>query len=629
MGKSSWVRKLKVSNEVGFIMLQETQFQSLEGVDVSRLWGSGEFEFEYVDATGRSGGLISIWNPKVFVKTSIFKSRSMLVVSGYMKHDGQKVSYVNVYCPQKLVDKRVVWDAIKAIDMDDNGYWIVAGDFNSVRDRSDRRNSKFKEADTKEFNEFLEDAGLYEYSLRGRKFTFLAGNKLSRIDRVFVCWTFFNKWPNAEYRVLDRDESDHCPLLLKIESRNFGPKPFRFFNSWLSREGLDQVVEDALSSSNFDGAPDVKLLSKFRKLRSSIQDWHKDQLDIEVEEEIGLKDEIVEIELLMENRDLTEEEGWVLEEATKRLKELEAYKVRDLEQKARVKWAKEGDENSRFFHGIINARRVSNSIPGLSINGEWVKKPKEIKREVHQFFKEKFVEEIKDRPSLLVYGLKTLDSEAADGLVAPFLEKEIKDAVFECGSDKAPGPNGFNFRFIKKFWSLFSGDFLDIFNNFAETGVISRGVGSSFITLVPKVNDPVDLGEYRPINLIGVVSKVISKVLANRLKKVIDSLISETQSAFVAGRYILDGPLIISEVLSFARRCGKELFMFKIDFAKAYDNVNWAFVILVMRQMNFPEIWCNWTKGVLESARSSVLVNGSPTFEFSCEKGMRQGYQWS
>ncbi|KAJ0814615.1 putative RNA-directed DNA polymerase [Helianthus annuus] len=104
-----------------------------------------------------------------------------------------------------------------------------------------------------------------------------------------------------------------------------------------------------------------------------------------------------------------------------------------------------------------------------------------------------------------------------------------------------------------------------------------------------------------------------------------DSVINETQSAFVAGRYILDGPLVISEVLSWAKRSGKELFMFKIDFEKAYDNVNWAFLISVMRQMNFPDVWCKWIEGVLVSARSSVLVNGSPTFEFSCEKGIRQG----
>ncbi|KAJ0887886.1 putative RNA-directed DNA polymerase [Helianthus annuus] len=99
----------------------------------------------------------------------------------------------------------------------------------------------------------------------------------------------------------------------------------------------------------------------------------------------------------------------------------------------------------------------------------------------------------------------------------------------------------------------------------------------------------------------------------------------ETQSAFLTGRYIFDGPLIISEIISWSRKMGKELFMFKIDFEKAYDNVNWDFLLSVMRQMKFPEIWCRWIHGILSSARSSVLVNGSPTFEFACEKGIRQG----
>ncbi|XP_022014460.1 uncharacterized protein LOC110913952 [Helianthus annuus] len=158
-------------------------------------------------------------------------------------------------------------------------------------------------------------------------------------------------------------------------------------------------------------------------------------------------------------------------------------------------------------------------------------------------------------------------------LIEPFSEHEIKEAVFSCGDERAPGPNGMNFRFIKHFWNLFKDDFVRIFDWFYNCGDISLGSGASFITLVPKVNDPVSLINYRPINLVGAISKVISKVLANRMRMVLDGVISESQSAFLQGRYILDGPLI----------------------------------------------------GILKSANSSVLVNGSPTFTFKCEKGMRQG----
>ena len=133
-----------------------------------------------------------------------------------------------------------------------------------------------------------------------------------------------------------------------------------------------------------------------------------------------------------------------------------------MKQRSRVLWAKDGDENSKFFHGSINARRVSNNIMGLSVNGQWVTNPKEIKREVLRFFSRKFVEDMHDRPKLNCFGLKKLSVAEADLLISPFVEKEIKEAVFSCGGDKAPGPDGFNFRFIKRHWDLFSADFVDI-----------------------------------------------------------------------------------------------------------------------------------------------------------------------
>ncbi|XP_022024199.1 uncharacterized protein LOC110924504 [Helianthus annuus] len=158
--KSSWCRKLKAENEIGFILIQETQFESLERVNVNRFWGRGDMEFEHVDASGRSGGLISMWNPRLFVKESVVKDRNFLVVSGYLKEDGRRITLINVYCPQRLNDKCVVWEQLKSIITEDGGFWIVGGDFNSVRDSVERRNSNFNRLDSEAFNEFIEDAGL-------------------------------------------------------------------------------------------------------------------------------------------------------------------------------------------------------------------------------------------------------------------------------------------------------------------------------------------------------------------------------------------------------------------------------------------------------------------------------------
>ena len=116
-----------------------------------------------------------------------------------------------------------------------------------------------------------------------------------------------------------------------------------------------------------------------------------------------------------------------------------------------MRWAAKGDDNSAFYHRCINGRKASNAIPGLLVNGEWVSKPSLVKREVLRHFRGHFFEKHKVRPALFCTNLKQVEASLMEGLVAPFSKEEIKEAVFGCGSDRAPGPYGFNFRFVKHF----------------------------------------------------------------------------------------------------------------------------------------------------------------------------------
>ncbi|GAU42165.1 hypothetical protein TSUD_89640 [Trifolium subterraneum] len=118
---------------------------------------------------------------------------------------------------------------------------------------------------------------------------------------------------------------------------------------------------------------------------------------------------------------------------------------------------------------------------------------------------------------------------------------------------------------------------------------------------------------------------MVDKVLANRLRLVMDKVISESQTAFVRDRQILDGILIANEVVDEARRAKKELMLFKVDFEKAYDSVDWGYLDVVMGRMGFPTLWRKWIKECVCTATASVLVNGSPTDEFPLERGLRQG----
>ena len=95
--KSTWIRGLRIANEVGFLMVQETQFTSVDGLDLGLFWGNGAYEFDWVGSTGRSGGLLSIWNPKRFVMASVIKHRYFLCVRGNLKDSGKEISFINVY----------------------------------------------------------------------------------------------------------------------------------------------------------------------------------------------------------------------------------------------------------------------------------------------------------------------------------------------------------------------------------------------------------------------------------------------------------------------------------------------------------------------------------------------------
>ena len=210
---------------------------------------------------------------------------------------------------------------------------------------------------------------------------------------------------------------------------------------------------------------------------------------------------------------------------------------------------------------------------GVKVDGVWKDEPAEVKEEVRRFFSKRFPEADFDRPTLDGIPFNTIDFQQNAMLVKRFQEEEIRRVVWSCGSDKISGQDGLNFKFIKHFWDVIKPDFLRFFDEFHVNGVFSRGLNASFIALIPKVADPQELDEYRPISLIGCTYKILAKVLANRLKKVMHSIINERQTTFIEGRHMLHSVLIANEVVDEAKRGLKSCMIFKVDYEKAYDSV--------------------------------------------------------
>ncbi|CAL5415136.1 unnamed protein product [Camellia sinensis] len=244
----------------------------------------------------------------------------------------------------------------------------------------------------------------------------------------------------------------------------------------------------------------------------------------------------------------------------------------------------------------LNRMRQMGYPPGylVTVNGVTYDEPGMIKQAVESHFKFLFTEDWKNRPKLSGFFDSISSVDSSEVLEAEFLEDEIWEALKDCEGNKAPGPDGFNLKCIQKCWAIMK-------------------------------ENPVGLGDFRPISLITSVYKIIAKVLSRRLRKVLPKIISEVQTAFLSGRHIIDGVLIANEVVDWWKRSKKKGLILKLDFEKAYDSVNWEFLYSMMKNFGFGEKWVGWMKTCISTARISVLVNGSPTSEFSPMKGLRQG----
>ncbi|GJS28729.1 putative RNA-directed DNA polymerase [Tanacetum coccineum] len=371
--------------------------------------------------------------------------------------------------------------------------------------------------------------------------------------------------------------------------------------------------------------PAVHLKRKLQELKKNIRVWRNAVVQ---KNDALLRDLRAKLEVFDTKTENGGLEGQEIEERLaimKQLEDMDHFIRLDLLQKSKIKWDIDGDENSKKFHGMINNKFLRSRINGFFINGVWVSDPPLVISHIYNFYKHKFENTSSCRPRFTSSMFKTLSNVEVGLLDAPFTSKEIKAAVWDCGGSKAPGPDGFTFKFIKLYWDTIGNEFIEMVKRFEIDGSIPRGCNSSFIALIPKIKDPLHLNDYRPISLIGCQYKVIAKVLANRIQQVVHSVVSEVQTAYINGRQIIDGPLMANEIISWATKKNERLFLFKVDFEKAFDSLDWGFLDHIMEQMGFSHKWRKWIRGCLESAYGSVLVNGSPTKEFKIQKGLRQG----
>jgi hypothetical protein len=249
-------------------------------------------------------------------------------------------------------------------------------------------------------------------------------------------------------------------------------------------------------------------------------------------------------------------------------------------QRAKQNWFQYGDRNTPFFHAWATQRKKTNHIQLIKdMEGREWRKQKEVGQAFVRFYQNLFMSEGAIGVATCLDGLDSRVSTVMNtNLFKTFTAAEVEGALAQMHPLKSPGPDGFSASFYQKSWATTRNEVCSAVLDFLNHGTFDSSLNETYLVLIPKKKNPTYVTEFRPISLCNVLYKLVAKVLANRLKRVLPLIISPNQSAFIPGRLITDNILVAFEALHTmdTRMTGQKGYMaLKLDMSKAYDRVEW------------------------------------------------------
>ncbi|XP_023738193.1 uncharacterized protein LOC111886192 [Lactuca sativa] len=246
--------------------------------------------------------------------------------------------------------------------------FCLFGDFNEVRVEEDRFGTMFHTQRAAAFNRFIDDAGLVEIQLGARQFTWMnnSGTKMSKLDKFLVSPNTMQIFPKLSAVVLERRWSDHNPILLHEYKVDYGPVPFRVFNSWDGIDGFNEVVATSWAVSQDNNADSLISKSKMRlkKLKLDLKALNNEVRLKEQTYKINLRSSIDELDNKIDGGIANEEKRNQRDDVLMQLDKIENRHAMDLAQKTKIKWDMDWDENSKFFNGMLKHSRRKQTIQG-------------------------------------------------------------------------------------------------------------------------------------------------------------------------------------------------------------------------------------------------------------------------
>ena len=518
------------------------------------------------------GGLALLWGSDITISVRSYSPRH--IDAEIISMERVHWRFTGFYGNPEHHRRMESWDLLRRLGAESSLPWLACGDFNEIvnngeklgfRRRAQRLMNNFREA--------LTDCGLSDLGFQGPKFTWtnLQSNEnviFARLDRGVSTREWIQLFPSTRVRIIPFAPSDHHAIIVdcihEAGQQTRRKHHFKFEAMWIKREGCEEVVRKAWEVPH-EGTKMFQLCQKIKTCRMDLINWSKQGIFSLPSKIKGLRAKLSTIDSNI--HDVWQDHSRLIERHStrKELNFLISQEEVNWRQRLRISWMREGDRNTKFFHECASQRKRTNEIKQLrSQDGAWVLEKEELGGLVNNYFQNLFTTSNPVGVNQVVNLVDRVVTEDMNRwLMRDFEALEVRQALFQMLPTKAPGPDGMSAIFFQTYWNIVGHDFTSAILDFLNTGNMLGCVNFTHIVMIPKTKSLELITQFRPISMCNVIYKTISKVLANKLKSILPSIISESQSAFVPGRLISDNILVAFESLNYMKnkRKGKTTHM--------------------------------------------------------------------
>ncbi|KAK9988211.1 hypothetical protein SO802_028450 [Lithocarpus litseifolius] len=625
----SHVQDLVADHDPKILVIMETHLGGVRAKEISdTLPFQGAIHTETV---GYAGGLWFLWNTDRIEVTNLASTEQEIHALVKVRSSNLSWIFTAIYGSPRHRERSMLWENLSVVANIHNLPWVIAGDFNELMSNDDKFGGRpVNLSRALSFKECMDACNMADLGFHGPRFTWSNGHGVNsliqeRLDRFFANPGWCMLYPEAQDFHLTRCFSDHCPVLL-----DFHPhpncrldRPFKFQSFWLSDNSFPELVRNAWANH-------AGLYDSIKKFTREVKIWNRDHFGNIFSKKKRLLARLSGIQRVMADRptyflvNLEKELRLELNSILKQEEELWALK-------SRINWMIQGDRNTSFYHVSTLIRRKHNKILNLKNNqGDWINDITEVMDFVRDHIIKLFSTELtfSSRSTLLSDPVWPHISEVeANYINTPVSDEEIRHALWSLKPFKSPGPDGLHAGFFQRFWLVVGHSVSKEIKNIFQEKRIPSSLNQTHIALIPKINGPETVGNFRPISLCNTVYKIITKIIVTRIRPLMEKLVSPFQSAFVPGRKGVDNAIIAQEIIhTVSRKKGKIGHMIiKVDLEKAYDRLEWSFIREVLQEARFPSDLIQVIMSCVSSTSSSILFNGGVLDPFFPSRGVRQG----